>query len=117
VELGRLDVCLRVGNVRVSRAFYADLGFERVEGLDEEGWAVVVNNATRIGLFEARFMKTETSLNFRGGDVGAIVSRLQELGHAFESAKTKPDGSGSAELLDPDGHMIFFDTAPGESKK
>ena len=118
MELGWLDVCLRVENVRISRTFYQELGFRRVEGEDEEGWAVVVNGEARLGLFEPKYMSQQVTLNFRGGDVGAITSELSRRGFEFvEEPKSSPDGSGSAVLRDPDGHTIFFDTAPGETKK
>ncbi|HWD39287.1 MAG TPA: VOC family protein [Fimbriimonas sp.] len=111
---GRLDVCPRVSNVATSRAFYEDLGFQRVEGDDAQGWAVMANGEARLGLFEKQFMKTEPSLNFRGGKIGEIVQNLTDKGRNFVSAKPNPDGTGSAELRDPDNHLIFFDTSKEE---
>jgi lactoylglutathione lyase len=117
MDLGWLDVCLRVANVQRSRAFYEGLGFRRVEGEDDEGWAVVVNGNARIGLFEASFMNDAYSLNFRGGNMQANVSELKNRGYGFESEPVvKPDGSGSARLRDPDGNLVFLDCAPGEVK-
>lgn len=118
MELGWLDVCLRVEDVRVSRTFYQELGFRRVEGEDEEGWAVVVNGEARLGLFEPKYMSQQVTLNFRGGDISVITETLKGRGFEFvEEPQTGPKGSGSAILKDPDGHTLFFDTAPGETKK
>lgn len=119
MELGWLDVCLRVVDVARSREFYAKLGFVRVEGDDEQGWAVVVNGEHRIGLFEATFMGDDShSINFRGGDVMAIGAHLIELGVEFETLpKMGRSGGASASLRDPDGNLIFFDTGSGEQKR
>lgn len=119
MTLGWLDVCLTVSDVCRSREFYEELGFARVEGEDSEGWAVMVNGESRIGLYHKEHMGESThTLNFRGGNVTEIVRSLQEKNMEFDSGfQAKDDGTGSAFLKDPDGHPIFFDTAPGEIKK
>src|ERR1044072_515992 len=117
MHLGWLDTCIRVADVRQSRAFYEALGFVRAEGDDGEGWAVMVSGYSRIGLFEPKFMSTPFSLNFRGGDVMAIGQAIQQKGIAFESGPTPgAKGGASASLRDPDGNMVFFDCAPDEVK-
>jgi catechol 2,3-dioxygenase-like lactoylglutathione lyase family enzyme len=112
MKLGRLDLCLRVSSAAKSRAFYEGLGFEHVEGNEEQGWAVVANDEVRLGLFEAKFMDDDAvSLNFRGAHIGNLSADLQAKGYKFASEpKFQEDGTGSARLRDPDGHMIFFDT-------
>ena len=112
-----MHVCLRVGSVSVTRQFYADIGSWRVEGADEDGWAVVANGNVRLGLFQSQFMSSEFSLNFRGGDVAAICEEIAAKGHTFTKGPKLVAGGGSASLLDPVGHYIFFDTVPGETKK
>jgi len=111
MELGWCDVCLRVASASASRAFYSDLGFYRVEGSDDEGWAVVTNGTLRLGLFEPTFMSGPISLNFRGGDVLAVAERFGL------TAKVGASGGASASMRDPDGYAIFFDCAPGEERK
>ena len=119
MDLGWCDICLRVRDVRKSRTFYEGLGFKRVEGKDTEGWAVVVNEAVRLGLYEPKHVGDHpVTINFRGGDVLAIAKELEGRGYEFEEpAKASPEGGGSALLRDPDGYGVFFDTAPGESRK
>lgn len=119
MDLGWLDVCLRVQDVRISRPFYEKLGFVRVEGEDLEGWAVMVSGEARIGLFEARYMgERNFTLNFRGGDIRAIAEVLAAQGLAFtKDPSFGAEGGGSATLVDPDRHEIFFDAAPGEVRK
>jgi catechol 2,3-dioxygenase-like lactoylglutathione lyase family enzyme len=118
MELGWCDVCLRVGSAKASRDFYTGLGFWRVEGSDDAGWAVVTNGEVRLGLYESKHMGEDPmSLNFRGGNIAGIAANLQAKGYRFEKAPSNgSNGAGSASLRDPDGHAIFFDTAPGEVK-
>lgn len=119
MNLGWLDVCLTVECVKKSQEFYQKLGFQRVEGNDDEGWAVVVNQNSRLGLYQKEHMgKATHTLNFRGENVLKIKEELERKGLQFEhDFCPKSDGTGSALLKDPDGHPIFFDTAPGETKK
>jgi lactoylglutathione lyase len=119
MDLGWCDVCLTVSSAGQSRQFYEGLGFRRVEGDDADGWAVVTNGEVRLGLYEKAHMGEDRfSLNFRGGDVQAIAGELQAKGYVFASGpdQTK-SGACSARLRDPDDHLLFFDTAPGETKK
>jgi catechol 2,3-dioxygenase-like lactoylglutathione lyase family enzyme len=119
MNLGWCDVCLAVKNVTRSRAFYEKLGFRRVEGSDSGGWAVMVCESLRLGLFEKQYMGSDTfSLNFRGGDVAANVEEMRQHGLDIESGPTTSESGGcSARLRDPDGYLLFLDTAPGETKK
>lgn len=88
-----------------------------IEGNAEEGWLVLANGQARLGLFGGQFMSTEFSLNFRGANISDLTQSLQASGFSFETVNAKSDGTGSATLRDPDGHMIFFDTAPNELHK
>ena len=117
--LGWSDVCLRVVGVRASREFYEKLGFRRVEGVDEEGWAVMTNGDVRLGLYEKQHMGDDAmSLNFRGGDVVANAELLSSRGLTIEKGPVQGSRGGwSAWLRDPDGNTIFLDTEPGETKK
>ena len=117
MNLGWCDVCLRVSKAEASRRFYSDLGFWKIEGSDEEGWAVMTNGTLRLGLFEPQFMSTEISLNFRGGNAASVCDELREKGHSFTTEPKFVDGGGSASLVDPDGHTIFIDSLPNETKK
>jgi catechol 2,3-dioxygenase-like lactoylglutathione lyase family enzyme len=118
MELGWCDVCLRVSSATASVVFYQKLGFHVVEG-GGEGWAVVTNGDLRLGLFEHQFMDDSTvTLNFRGGDVFAIAEELKAKELTFSKGPVRGASGGcSGTLLDPDGYQLFFDTAPGETKK
>jgi lactoylglutathione lyase len=119
VDIGWCDGCIAVSSAEASRSFYENLGFHQVEGDEAEGWVVVTNDDMRLGLFERRYMGGNPfTLNFRGGDVFAISGALKDKGVELKSGPTRAANGGcSATLNDPDGHIIFFDTAPGETKK
>ena len=115
MELGWCDVCLPVKDVTASRDFYAKLGFRVVEGKIEENWQVMTNDDLRLGLYHGH--TSEMMLNFRGGDVFANAEALQAKGLVFEKGPLlERDQSAAAILRDPDGHAIFLNTAPGETK-
>jgi len=119
MDLGWLDLCLRVSDVCASRAFYEAFGFHRVEGDDSQGWAVMVNGEARIGLFAPEHMEGDpVSLNFRGGDVASCVAELERRGiHPVRGPLSDAKSGSSAWYRDPDGHLLFLDSAPGEVKK
>jgi predicted lactoylglutathione lyase len=118
MNIGWLDVCLRVSSVANSREFYSVLGFRHVEGDDAEGWAVMANEEARIGLFEAKHMGANAfTLNFRGGEVESVVAALSSGGFDFVSEPLFTERGASATIKDPDGHVLFFDSMVGETKK
>lgn len=113
-RFGRLHVCLNVADVDASHAFYAALGFSQEEGDLAEKWAVMEREGIRIGLFQG-FGDEPLTLNFRGGDVPAIAEALKAAGLEMERVSASPQPRcGSATIRDPDGHLVFFDTAPNE---
>ncbi len=118
MDLGWCDVCLRVASAKASREFYEKLGFRRVEGDDDDGWAVMTNGEVRLGLYHPEHMgESGFSLNFRGGDVVANVKALQEKGLTITKGPVQGQRGGwSAWLHDPDGNTVFLDTEPGEAK-
>lgn len=116
MELGWLDVCLRVREFGRSREFYERLGFRMVERIPEDGWGVFVRESARIGLYSELYMGSDGhSLNFRGGNVSEVYEQLGLLGVDIQESKVRPgERSGSIKLRDPDGNLIFIDSAPGE---
>lgn len=118
MDVGWFDVCLRVQDFEASSAFYSALGFRMVEGDPAASWGVFVRENSRIGLFGPQFMGEDSfSLNFRGGCVPEIVMDLAQHGIQPISPAVILDGrSGSAKFRDPDGNLIFIDSAPGETK-
>ena len=118
MDLGWLDTCLRVRDFAASSDFYCRLGFTMVEGEPARGWGVFVRGEARIGLFSPEFMKDDSfCLNFRGGNIPEVVHHLAQNGmYPIEPPILAGDRAGCVKLRDPDGNLIFIDSAPGETQ-
>ena len=112
MKIGRLDVCLRVGDVAASVRFYGAFGFQIVEGSVEDQWTVMSHEGSRIGLFAYQFMGADmVSLNFRNGNLKEVSKAAKIWGYPFENGpKFVGETGGSASIRDPDGHLLFFDS-------
>lgn len=120
MKLGCFSVSLTVKDIEVSAAFYSHLGFEVFHGDKEQGWLIMKNGDTNIGLFQNMFEKN--ILTFNPGwnqhgqeiddytDVREIQKKLQQHGVELQSA-TDPEGTGPANIVftDPDGNQIMID--------
>lgn len=120
MELGAFSVSLSVADIGKSKAFYEALGFAAVGGEQDQGWLILRNGSTTIGLFQGMFDKN--LLTFNPGwdaqcatldsydDVRAIQREL--LSRGIELADTVDDtteGPGSITVVDPDGNPILID--------
>lgn len=120
MDLGAFSVSLAVKDLAVSREFYSALGFEIVGGQAEEGWLILRNGTTNIGLFQGMF--EGNILTFNPGwsaegqnvdpftDVRQIETALLDRGIELDE-KVAADGDGPAHitLRDPDGNAILID--------
>ena len=112
-DLGWFELCLNVADLAASMDFYQRLGLKLVGGEPEQGWAVLSQGNLRLALYEGHIERT--LLNFRGRDVFEIAEAWQARGLALKAGpEQEADGSASAELLDPDGNVIYLNTFPGE---
>ncbi|TET23736.1 MAG: hypothetical protein E3J71_01375 [Candidatus Stahlbacteria bacterium] len=111
--LGRFEFCLNVKDIKASLEFYKRLGFDVIDGDTEQGWAVIEHGNCILGLYQGHI--STNLLNFRGGDVFAIAETLKSRGLTMQvDAHKEEDGSDGAEIRDPDGNRIYFNTAPDE---
>ncbi|MBV7394040.1 VOC family protein [Mameliella sediminis] len=120
MELGAFSVSLSVKDLAASRKFYEALGFAQVSGVAEEGWLILRNGDSTIGLFQQMF--EGNMLTFNPGwtqeaepkeaftDIREIQARLQAQGIEPEKP-VEPDsaGPGCISLVDPDGNRVFID--------
>lgn len=120
MSLGAFSVSLAVEDLAVSLAFYEKLGFTNVGGEPKQGWAILRNGTTTIGLFAGMF--DANILTFNPGwdgeakplaafeDVRQIQARLREAGIEI-TTPTDPEGTGIGHIVleDPDGNKIMFD--------
>ncbi len=120
MQIGAFSLSLNVKDIAVSKAFYAKLGFEPFGGDESQGWLILRNGETVIGLFAG--MLEANTLTFNPGwdqniteleafdDVRDIQKQLKADGVAFVSeADESTTGPASFVILDPDGNPILVD--------
>ena len=120
MELGAFSVSLAVKNLQASRAFYETLGFSAMGGDAAQGWLILKNGSTVIGLFQGMFEKN--ILTFNPGwdqaaqplasftDVRQIQASLDAEGVDI-TTRADPDTTGPAHIIlsDPDGNVVMLD--------
>ncbi len=120
MSLGAFSISLNVKDIAASKAFYGKIGFEPFGGNEEQGWLMLRNGETVIGLFGG-FLEANT-LTFNPGwdqhaqnlddfeDIRDIQKRLKAEGITFVSeADETTSGPASFILMDPDGNPVLFD--------
>jgi lactoylglutathione lyase len=120
VDLGAFSVSLNVGDLAASRRFYEALGFSQFHGDASQGWLILKNGSTVIGLFQG--MLERNTLTFNPGWDGdaqpvASFTDVRELQRRLKAAgieiATEVDESGFGPgffiVNDPDGNPVFVD--------
>lgn len=120
MELGAFSVSLAVKDLAASKAFYEKLGFSAMGGDQSQGWLILKNGSTVIGLFQGMF--EDNILTFNPGwdqdakplasftDVRDVQKSLDAQGVEI-TVRAEPDSTGPAHLVlsDPDGNVIMLD--------
>ncbi|MFK7988336.1 MAG: VOC family protein [Sandaracinaceae bacterium] len=120
MKLGAFSISLSVKDLDASRAFYEKLGFEAAGGDANNGWLILRNEATTIGIFSGMF--EGNMLTFNPGwaqdatpleaftDVRDIQKTLRADGVAIvNEADENTEGPASFVVVDPDGNPILID--------
>ncbi len=120
MQLGAFSVSLAVKDLAASKAFYENLGFAQFTGHATQGYLIMQNEGTTIGLFQGMFegniltfnpgwdAKAQTLANYT--DVRELQRRLKSKGIALMSeADATTKGPASFMLTDPDGNVILVD--------
>jgi lactoylglutathione lyase len=116
MDLGIFSVSLTVKDIAASRAFYEKLGFEVIDGNQEQLWLILRNGKINIGLFQGMFDRN--MLTFNPVDVRAIQKHLKAQGVKLDvEADENTTGPAHATLQDPDGNPILFDQHEEEFMK
>ncbi len=120
MQLGAFSISLSVKDLKASQSFYEALGFVTMGDYSDQGWMMLKNGDTIIGLFKGMF--EGNMLTFNPGwdqnaqnlddfdDVRAIQNHLKKAGIEL-SEEADPDSKGPAHitLKDPDGNVILID--------
>lgn len=120
MQLGAFSLSLAVKDIAASKAFYEKLGFSTMGGEQSQGWLILKNGDTVIGLFQGMFDKN--ILTFNPGwdqnaqnlaeftDVRVIQKHLQDQGITLlKTADANSSGPAHIVLEDPDGNQIMLD--------
>lgn len=120
MELGAFSVSLAVQDIAASRSFYEKLGFTAMGGDQSQGWLILKNGSTVIGLFQGMFEKNILTFN-PGWDQDARplesftdvrdVQKLLDAQGVEITVRAVQDSTGPAHLVfsDPDGNVIMLD--------
>ncbi|MEM9404479.1 MAG: VOC family protein [Acidobacteriota bacterium] len=124
MQLGAFSLSLTVKDLSVSFDFYKKLGFDKFHGDESQGWLILTNGSTKIGLFQGMFEKN--MLTFNPGwsqsaeeldsytDVREIQKSLKEAGIELTmEADPETTGPASLMLVDPDGNPVLIDQHVG----
>jgi lactoylglutathione lyase len=120
MQLGAFSISLNVKDIQASKAFYENLGFEAFHDSTDQGWVMLKNGDTVIGLFQGIIQSN--TLTFNPGwdqnaqnldefeDVRDIQKRLKADGMTFVTeADDTTTGPAEFEIIDPDGNRILVD--------
>lgn len=121
MDLGAFSISLTVKDLAVSQAFYEKLGFAVTGGEADDGWLIMINGTTIIGLFSGMFDRNILTFNPGLGndtkpldgytDVREIERQLRDAGIEIAEGvpADNPEGAASIRLVDPDGNPILID--------
>lgn len=120
MNLGAFSISLAVKDIEASRSFYEKLGFTTMGGDADQGWLILKNGDTLIGIFQGMFEKNMLTFN-PGWDINAqnlvnftdvrdLQRRLKEQGVEFvQEADETTTGPAYFIIADPDGNPILVD--------
>lgn len=120
MQLGAFSLSLNVKNIVISKEFYSTLGFQVIGGVLDQGWLILRNGTTTIGLFQGMFEKNTLTFNPGWDHDGSTLSSytdIRDIQKALTSEEiefqTKADentkGPTSFIITDPDGNPILID--------
>jgi catechol 2,3-dioxygenase-like lactoylglutathione lyase family enzyme len=120
MNLGCFSISLTVKDIAKSKHFYEALGFTVYHGMEDQGWLIMKNGETNIGLFQG--MIDNNIMTFNPGwnqdaqpmepydDVRKIQESLKAAGLTLDSeVEQNTQGPGSLSITDPDGNQILLD--------
>lgn len=120
LKLGAFSMSLNVKDIKTSKQFYENLGFNVFGGSLEKNYLIMKNGNSLIGLFHGMFKGN--ILTFNPGwdenaknieefdDVRQIQRQLKNKGVKIDNeADEKTSGPASFMITDPDGNVVLID--------
>ena len=120
MKLGAFSISLAVKDLKISRAFYEKIGFEKFAGDEANHYLIMKNGDSLIGLFEGMF--EQNILTFNPGwdsnanaldqfdDVRKIAADIKSKGVEIDKENIESEsGPANIVLIDPDGNPILID--------
>lgn len=120
MSIGAFSLSLAVKDIHLSLAFYQNLGFTQFHGDIDQGWLILSDGETKIGLFQNMFEKN--MLTFNPGwsadaqplesftDVRDIQKQLKANGvECTTEVDERTSGPASCMIVDPDGNPVLID--------
>jgi catechol 2,3-dioxygenase-like lactoylglutathione lyase family enzyme len=119
MHLGNFSISLAVKDIKKSKEFYQNLGFEVIHGNEEQGWLILKHDDINIGIFQGMF--EHNILTFNPGwdssgketeqftDVREIQKELKKKGIKLDKEAEEDDGPAYISFKDPDGNEILID--------
>jgi lactoylglutathione lyase len=120
MNLGNFSISLAVKDIQASRAFYEALGFIAFHDQSQNGWLIMKNGETVVGLFQGMFEKNMLCFNPGWDNKGQNVDPFTDVREIQRQLKAKgitpvtevdetTSGRGHCIVVDPDGNPVLID--------
>lgn len=119
MQLGNFSISLNVKDIAASKKFYEALGFSIIMGDEKQGWLILQNGTTNIGIFQGMFDSNLITFNPGWDHNGKPVSSftdIRDIQAAIKAAGIEiPEEAQSGtepahfSIVDPDGNIILID--------
>lgn len=120
MKLGAFSISLSVKDIKASKAFYENMGFNVFAGDIEQNYLIMKNGNSLIGLFQGMFPTNILTFNPGWDENAGMVEGFDDVRKIQQQLKTKgikldseadetATGPGSFMLTDPDGNVILID--------
>ena len=120
MHLGAFSISLTVKDMDKSAAFYEALGFERFMDAGEQGYMILKQGDTIIGLFKGHIEKNTLTFNPGWDQSAQAIGAFKDVREIQKSMKAKGleidvevdeagSGPGHIVLTDPDGNPVLID--------
>jgi len=120
LKLGAFSISLSVKDLKVSKQFYENFGFEILGGGMEKNYLIMKNENSIIGLFQGMFKGNILTFNPGWDESGDEIESFHDVRDIQEHLKNKgieigseidltTTGPASLIITDPDSNVIFID--------